>query len=474
MSESHPRPRKFRGTIVTDWGDQDQLRQLVNDYRAVLLTIGGTILDRYERDPAYRFVDTKFSLLTGQDFPDSDPVRGRAAIYGWIQARALESMASLGAWIDRQGWLAASERETYRRRIEKLLREVLDHLEELRATNGGRLFFLMERGGRPMRVMPDGGVAAQETPAGLPTSMTDLYYCIGKAAASAWLRDQDRLEQACREFLDICQDLRTGRFYLGQVPLDPRNSMVQPVKGKLFHLGRTIAIKGAARFLECTGREQFLDIGLEFIDHVLERYVNRGRSSSVGARYDMWEFTGEDGRPYIENGTLLCDPGTVMEFVGFCLKLARQARGTGLTGKGNSERLDRVEAVAPEILKRCFDVGFSPNGLGLVRTLDLCSGRFLNDHLSWWGQMEGLRSAVLAAELGLPSQRREIEQLAAKISNAYIGHFVRRDLGLMAYQTIDQAGKPVDAIPATPDADVLYHTGLCMFDCLDVLGKRLI
>ena len=46
--------------------------------------------------------------------------------------------------------------------------------------------------------------------------------------------------------------------------------------------------------------------------------------------------------------------------------------------------------------------------------------------------MEGLRSAVLAAEVVAPGQRRAIEALAAQASNAYIGHFIRRDLNLMA------------------------------------------
>ena len=126
--------------------------------------VGEMILDRYERDPAYRFVDTKFSLLTGNDFSDSDPIRGREAIYGWIQARALESLAALGAWVERQAWLAPETRGGLRARIERLLREVLEHMEELRAANGRRLFFLMDRRGRPMRATPEGGVAPQPAP----------------------------------------------------------------------------------------------------------------------------------------------------------------------------------------------------------------------------------------------------------------------------------------------------------------------
>jgi len=41
----------------------------------------------------------------------------------------------------------------------------------------------------------------------------------------------------------------------------------------------------------------------------------------------------------------------------------------------------------------------------------------------------------------------------------------------MAYQTIGADGRPVATIPATPDADPGYHTGLSIIDYLDWLGE---
>ena len=58
MCDSFVRRWEFQSTIVTDWSDKSQLRQVVNDYRAVLLTIGQMILDRYEREEGYHFIDT--------------------------------------------------------------------------------------------------------------------------------------------------------------------------------------------------------------------------------------------------------------------------------------------------------------------------------------------------------------------------------------------------------------------------------
>ena len=41
----------------------------------------------------------------------------------------------------------------------------------------------------------------------------------------------------------------------------------------------------------------------------------------------------------------------------------------------------------------------------------------------------------------------------------------------MAYQTVALDGNPVDIIPATPDADPGYHTGLSLIDMLDCVAK---
>ena len=48
-------------------------------------------------------------------------------------------------------------------------------------------------------------------------------------------------------------------------------------------------------------------------------------------------------------------------------------------------------------------------------------------------------------------------------------HFIRTDLHLMAYQTRSIGGKPVDAIPATADADPGYHTGLSLIDAIEIV-----
>jgi hypothetical protein len=42
--------------------------------------------------------------------------------------------------------------------------------------------------------------------------------------------------------------------------------------------------------------------------------------------------------------------------------------------------------------------------------------------------------------------------------------FINPEVHLMAWQTRNLAGKPIELIPATPDADPGYHTGLSIID----------
>ncbi|MBT4500644.1 MAG: N-acyl-D-glucosamine 2-epimerase, partial [Gemmatimonadetes bacterium] len=53
--------------------------------------------------------------------------------------------------------------------------------------------------------------------------------------------------------------------------------------------------------------------------------------------------------------------------------------------------------------------------------------------------------------------------------NAFVRHFLRPDLHLMAVQTRNERGDIIPVIPATADADPGYHTGLSIIDVLDAL-----
>jgi len=63
-----------------------------------------------------------------------------------------------------------------------------------------------------------------------------------------------------------------------------------------------------------------------------------------------------------------------------------------------------------------------------------------------------------------------LHTIIMKCSNGFIRNFVNPDVHLMARQTLSRNGIPVETIPATPDADPGYHTGLSIIDFLNCIA----
>ena len=91
----------------------------------------------------------------------------------------------------------------------------------------------------------------------------------------------------------------------------------------------------------------------------------------------------------------------------------------------------------------------------------------MNSDMPWWSLPETMRAAI-AAYHAAPNDRPTFGRIAAQCSNAFVHNYVKPDLNLMASQTINEAGHVVDVIPATPDADPGYHTGLSIIDFLEM------
>lgn len=475
---------RYRRTVVTDLQDQGQIALAIADYRLMVLCVLDTILRRCERDPGYPFIDTKLSLMTGEDYAADDPSRGRGTIFGWIQGRGLEALAGHDAWIAGQADLDVALREEFHRRIVQVLSRAVAHMEEIRAANGGHLFFMMNRDGVPLDIAEGGrlapmrqaggpsGIASSGEDGSVPSTMSDLFYCKGLMAAATCLRDSAAIASARALYARVYEDIQAGRFRNDQQSFDPRNPAGE-VPGRHSHAGRMIAIGAASRFLACTGDPMYASRGLEYIDYILARHVNVDGDGPAGRQYDMWEFTDEAGKPYVEaGGVVRSDPGHATEFVGLSLKLLRLAETTGIAlTAADQERVARARATLPHVLRQNFTNGCSSQGYGLAKAYDVAAHRVLNDQMPWWSLPETMRGAIecLALYRDDTAKRRPFEQIVAACSNAFARYFVRPDLHLMAYQTIGPDGRPVDAIPATPDADPAYHTGLSLIDGLDVL-----
>ena len=79
---------------------------------------------------------------------------------------------------------------------------------------------------------------------------------------------------------------------------------------------------------------------------------------------------------------------------------------------------------------------------------------------------ETIRAAALAFEA---SGRPELMAIWQRADADYFGNF-RRQSAPVAYQTMT-AGGPVDHVPATPDLDPAYHTGLSLLSAVECVHR---
>ncbi|MDP6777092.1 MAG: AGE family epimerase/isomerase [Candidatus Latescibacteria bacterium] len=453
----------YRGTLLPEEPGWEDLRRVVGDYRAMLMSVMAAMADRYDRAPDYPFIDTKLDLITGEDFPADDPIRGRNAVYGWIQGRGLEAVAGHCRWMRQEG-IAPDLLP----RLERMMREVLGALREIRARNGGHLFFFMTPEGEPFALDDDGSPIATALDSGSPHGFSDLFCSKGMYAAGQYLED----EQAVDETLEYCRSVDAAilsrSFVTDQQPLDPKNP-VRPKPGCHSHGPYMIQI-GTAALMASYGESGAVEMGLRLIRHELRHHANTdGRVDDLQV-HDFWEAIGDDGRPYLEDGRVLCDPGHALECVGLALKFMSTEKAEDLAGSNQRGEIAAAEAMMPRLLERGFENGYQDGPGGICKAFDLVSRSPTNTDMPWWSLPEAMRAAVFCVRVAESDRDRKMcLRTFGLCHNAFTEHFVRPDLHLMAYQTRSVTGDVAQVIPATADADPGYHTGLSLIDVLGAI-----
>jgi hypothetical protein len=462
----------WKRTLIESASLQGVLEALP-DYEVMLLSILDVILERFERNPGYRFIDTKVDILAGTDRREAgDPERdfkGKGAIYGWIQGRGLEALAGHASWIPTVSFLSDAEKARYRERITVMIGAVLSQMEELRAKSGGRLSFVMTTDGRPFDVGEDGRRRYFSLDAD-STSITDLFYAKGLFSAARWLGNDDKVGEACRLFRTILSDVENDRCRIDQIVFAPKNARPTD-SGRRQHGFRMISLLGLALFAEATGAEEWFGDGERFVRHVINRHINLGQWPEL-QQFDFVEATDPRGQPWCEAGSVLCDPGHALEFIGLAAKFLLVLQQGAAHTASRGALLGQSREVFPATLSHVFQLGFNRAVGGICDAYDLITRRPLNTDMPWWNLPETMRAA---AELVLlypdHPDRERILQVAVDCSNAFVKNFVNPNFHLMAYQTVSANGQPVDVIPATPDADPGYHTGLSIIDFIACIRR---
>ncbi len=442
---------------------QDDLKRIASDYRTIVVAVMRALVERYRRTPNYPFIDAKLSLITGRDFDDDDPIRGRGAVYGWIQGRGIEALVGHARFLS-----GDAQHQDLVDAMRDMIGEIAAQLWRMRARNGGHLSFLMAPDGRPFRLDAEGRPAYFEIGADSPCGFSDLFAAKGLFTAADYAGD-DRAAADALEYIEAVEEsIWAGRFRSDQIPLDPK-LRPEPRDGFYPHGPYMIQI-GALTILAEAHIDGAVERGLCLIEHELHTYANiDGRIDDL-QEGDFWEFVDAQGTPYREaDGVLYSDPGHALEFVGLALKFIAAAQP--LATPRQIERLRAAQQPMCALLERNFANGYIAVPGGISKAFDLISRTHLNTDMPWWNLPETIRSAALAMQAATNSNERARCLHVLRDAHNAFGHFVRPDLHLMAYQTLSISGAPVDAIPATADADPGYHTGLSLIDAIEIIER---
>ena len=456
----------YQGLLLPEEPGRNDIAGVTADYQAILVSVMSYILDRFERTPDYPWIDTKLSILSGEDFAPGDPVRGPNAVYGWIQGRALESLAL------HVEWLRSTGENILVSRIERVIPVLADSLHGARQRNSGHVFFLMTPEGDPWRLAEDGRPEAVRLTADSPYSFSDLFCAKGLYAAAAVLNDQNARKDARAYCTAVFESLFDGTFVSDQQALDPKNP-VQATPGRHSHGPFMIAIGMAALILEFDDDPDTVATGLRLVDYILSSYVNHDGKWPALRRNDYVEFIDDAGKPYVIKGCIPGDPGHALEFVGLSMKLFRAVRLLSNVAREQLETVKELERRIIPLLEHVYSYGFQETPGGICKLVDLRTRRVMNSDMPWWSMPETMRAALMCeARVDSDEQKAVCRRIFAACHNALLSNYVRPDRHLMAIQTLGASGRPVDVVPATPDADPGYHTGLALIDCVKMIGER--
>ncbi|WP_367716041.1 hypothetical protein AB2N04_17985 [Nitratireductor sp. GISD-1A_MAKvit] len=374
------------------------------------------MLDRPRLGPG--FLNTKVNSLTLADYGEADGLRGPHYVYGWIQGRGLEALVTHAAFFeDRDPALA--------KRLDEAGRSLFRVLGELRSRDG-HVYFRYDAGLQPVRVTGEETVTTQE-PADEVFTYSDAFAAKGLVAAAARFTPEE-LPEHLSYLGNVITAIEEGRFQMGEEnPLGAESIAAEPDD-----FGPRMILLGAAGMLERCGLEQHTAYARRFIDHVIDNHLDT-----------------ETGLLRNVPGGDACNVGHGIEFAGFALDHAQVRDDSGLV------------SLLERILIASFQASFEQTGLHLA--VSVSSGEKLSPFRPWWSLPETIRTAALAHHL---TASREALSVWQRADAAFFNHYWRGHPPI-AYQTRTSVG-PTDYVPATPDLDPGYHTGLSLLAAIHV------
>lgn len=372
------------------------------------------MLDRPRRHGA--FIDTKMNPLTLADYTAADGWRGPDVTFGWIQGRALEAIVTHAHFFE-------AEDPELTERLDAAGQALYAALSDL-VVRDGHAYFAYDAAMRPVYPDPDGRLRPQAPGEDLFT-FSDTFVRKGLVAAAARYAPLD-LDGRIAALLEVVRAIEEDRFVSDERQRIDADALARDRRD----YGPRMILLGAAAMLREIGHAEAAAFGEDFTAHVL----------ASNQRFDgsLADIPGED----------VCNPGHAIEFAGF---------GFGALAPGSVHR-DRLV----EVLRASAMLGF--HGPGIALRVSHESGMPAAPWYPWWPLPEAIRAGALAWQ-----HTGDLRDLAIwrQAHEAFFRHFWRGTPPL-AYQTLTQDG-PADFVPATPDLDPGYHTGLSLLGAIGVI-----
>ena len=132
---------------------------------------------------------------------------GPGTVFGWIQGRGLESLATHAQWLGRADWLESSVRQNLVTRLLAATKKLAANLQAMREKNAGRLSFMMDRSGRALELADDGRVVPVTQQRTSQRTITDLFYAKGLVRAGQLLGDSEYVARAEALMDEVTRDI---------------------------------------------------------------------------------------------------------------------------------------------------------------------------------------------------------------------------------------------------------------------------
>ena len=404
------------------------------------------------------WLDMKFDPVDGEERDASLPFYRKDRIYGWIQGRALESFAAHLRWAEGMPGYRVLSVETIRAAAERLYGKIMGACFPPGAASVSAAF-AMDPSGAPLG--RDYGPDA--------TTLTQLFILRGLLAYASYAdrrEDAERIAAALRKAVDA--SLR-GECLDDQMKFDKLGGEAYDEARKGYE-GQMISIGACELLIAHSRNREDAERGLRCVSDVLGSFLLRRKD---GQPYIV-DALDAAGSPQREAGRLTVNPGHSIEFAGLALQYMRHASLMGLVlSEGSREKAEAIadmKAILQSVAFGCDGAGRAPHG-GIVRSVDAETLEVLNGACPWWSSFEAARTfgEIYADSRDEPLKERCLEKIRSYLRCIKDVYIAPSALGIPV-QTVSLDGRILAIIPATPDIDAGYHTGIPLLDLYEIAG----